>query len=649
MEIIKPPLDHKIYKSVHLNNGIETVIIYDKDSPICSATLVVNIGFSSDPKSIPGLAHFLEHMLFMGTKKYKNTNTFFDYMNKYGGNSNAMTSDEFTAYYFDIQAKYFSGALDIFFRFFTEPLFKEDTVSREMNAVDSENSKNKNFDMTRLDLLLKVVADQNHPFAKFGGGNLETLNVNNIRGELINFYDKYYSSNVIKLVVYTNEDLGSTEELVRNMFENIKDTKVDPEKNSLPFKTSTLIKFVPVSDTQILHIFWQLPDTREYYKFKPVEYIINMLGHESEGMLIHYLKHKLLLIDMSVAKYVELSSFTLVHCALTLTDEGFLNIPYILDLLYSYIETIRDNGINKNYYREMQKINKLNFDFLEAVDTSTTTTNVALNMLFFPTYDVLYGPYRYDEYTKETEKIIANMLKYFTRQNSIVAIASKLYEDPKYKIDQREYWYNTKYKAFKNASTFGPEFNQQHTHNIHKFSLPVKNMYIPKEVTLLQQLLHTKYPKRLPIKNLELWFKQDDKFNTPYVLIHVCLSSDYLLDSAKNNISVKLFIKLLEYKLSSDIYYASLANSVVALDIVDTFVTFFISCYNSNVEKLLNSIISAVHNFTFTKEDYKICFNDIETDLKNYIYQQPITLANEYFKEKVFNNYFTRCNLQCNF
>ena len=101
--IIKPKLDNREYKKITLDNKLEILLISDKEANMSSASLAVNVGNYYD--TVPGLAHFLEHMLFMGTKKYPKENYYQDFLNKNGGSYNAYTSEEFTNYFFDISKR----------------------------------------------------------------------------------------------------------------------------------------------------------------------------------------------------------------------------------------------------------------------------------------------------------------------------------------------------------------------------------------------------------------------------------------------------------------------------------------------------------------------------------------------------------------
>lgn len=164
-----------------------------------AAAMVVGVGSMSDPPECQGLAHFLEHLLFMGSKKYPEENAYDSFMSKHGGSDNAYTELEYTVYHFEIPQEYLAKALDMFAQFFTAPLMLESSVDRELNSVESEFQLVKNSDGSRLQHLMSHTCGYSpaeHPFAKFSWGNRESLHEvpkrNNIdpMAELWKFYDQ---------------------------------------------------------------------------------------------------------------------------------------------------------------------------------------------------------------------------------------------------------------------------------------------------------------------------------------------------------------------------------------------------------------------------------------------------------------------------
>jgi insulysin len=63
--------DTRRYRVVKLTNQLEVLLVHDADTDKASAAMDVNVGNFSDPEDLPGLAHCVEHMLFMGTKKVR--------------------------------------------------------------------------------------------------------------------------------------------------------------------------------------------------------------------------------------------------------------------------------------------------------------------------------------------------------------------------------------------------------------------------------------------------------------------------------------------------------------------------------------------------------------------------------------------------
>ena len=105
-----------------------------------AAAMAVSAGSLADPPTLPGLAHYLEHMLFMGSTKFPDENDYDAFLSKHGGSSNAYTDMEETVFYFDAVPAALLPALDRFAQFFTCPLVKADALEREVGAVDNEFS-----------------------------------------------------------------------------------------------------------------------------------------------------------------------------------------------------------------------------------------------------------------------------------------------------------------------------------------------------------------------------------------------------------------------------------------------------------------------------------------------------------------------------
>ena len=112
------PLDDRDYRYFELDNGMKALVVHDGDTDMAAASLDVHVGQFSDPADREGLAHFLEHMLFLGTEAYPDIDAYKQFLSSHGGSSNASTSQEHTQYHFDIEHGHLEGALDRFSAFF---------------------------------------------------------------------------------------------------------------------------------------------------------------------------------------------------------------------------------------------------------------------------------------------------------------------------------------------------------------------------------------------------------------------------------------------------------------------------------------------------------------------------------------------------
>lgn len=274
--IAKSQQDNRDYRGLQLANGLKVLLVSDPSTDKAAAAMTVDVGHMSDPDNIPGLAHFCEHMLFLGTEKYPNENAYSTYLSENGGTSNASTYADNTKYYFDVVHNKFDGALDRFAQFFIAPLFTVSATDREINAVNSEHEKNLATDVWRIRQVNKSLADPTHPYSKFGTGNEKTLSEDpkragiNVRDELLKLHDKWYSANIMCLAVYGRETLDELEAMIIPRFSEIINKDVVspkwPNHPVLPEHYATKVSIVPIKDSRTLSLTFPTGDLDQFYK-----------------------------------------------------------------------------------------------------------------------------------------------------------------------------------------------------------------------------------------------------------------------------------------------------------------------------------------------------------------------------------------------
>jgi len=123
IQIESPNLRGRKSSKLILANGLKAFIVSDPGIVKAGAALSVETGNWRDPPGVQGLAHFTEHMLFMGSEGFPAEGEFDRFVSSHGGSNNAYTSGDHCVYYFNILPDGLLGALDRFAGFFNSPVF----------------------------------------------------------------------------------------------------------------------------------------------------------------------------------------------------------------------------------------------------------------------------------------------------------------------------------------------------------------------------------------------------------------------------------------------------------------------------------------------------------------------------------------------
>ncbi len=224
LSLKNPTLQTRQTTKLRLTNGLEVLLISDPGADQSAATVAVGAGSWNDPLEYAGMAHFCEHMLFMGTKKYPSENEFFSIISNHAGLANAYTAPHQTVYMFSAQTDGFLSILDRFAHFFIDPLFNPANIAREMYAVDQEFAKNVENDGWREYMVFKETGNQNHPNRLFSTGNSKTLG-SIPQSALKTWHAANYGAEKMHLVVYSSLPLATLKEATIQIFSQVPNAK----------------------------------------------------------------------------------------------------------------------------------------------------------------------------------------------------------------------------------------------------------------------------------------------------------------------------------------------------------------------------------------------------------------------------------------
>lgn len=190
-----------IFNKKILKNGF-TILHEQRDTPVTTILIGTRFGSAYEGDDEKGIAHFIEHLCFKGTEK-RTAREISEEIESVGGDLNAFTHEEITAYRAKVPSKYFSLAAEVLFDIFFNPIFPEDEIKREAKVICEEIKMYR--DNPRAFVIDKLKSNlYEKPFGSFIAGDEKTVLSFN-RKILKEFHDKFYTpKNSILVVVGDN-------------------------------------------------------------------------------------------------------------------------------------------------------------------------------------------------------------------------------------------------------------------------------------------------------------------------------------------------------------------------------------------------------------------------------------------------------------
>jgi secreted Zn-dependent insulinase-like peptidase len=592
--VIKSPIDQKQYRYLELENRLKVLLVSDSEADKSAASLDVFIGSGSDPEEWEGLAHFLEHMLFLGTEQYPTAGEYQEFIKNNGGSNNAYTSNEHTNYYFSISPEYLEPALDRFSRFFIDPTFDELYVDRERSVVHSEYQARKKDENRRLWDAQKKWLNSVHPSSGFSVGSLETLRDRkeySARDKLIEFYEQNYSANIMALTVIGKESLDQLEKLVTERFSGIPDRNAKPLQFTGEYIDSNLIparlNSVPEKEHNSLRFVFPIPSTLTEYLSKPLNYISNLLGHEGDGSLYSMLKSNGWAQGLSAGAGFMDNFHGEFSVRVQLTDEGLNHIEDIGELLFQTIALIKQTGIEKWRFEEQRKLSEIAFRFAQETDPGRLAQSLSSRLHRYPAHDVLRGPYVMEQF--EPDRIL-EILELLHPDNVNIHVTSQLFE-----TDKITKYYDVGYSLLPIDSETLNRWKKARVSE--DLMLPANNPFIPERLELLEFDLGPEIPRRVPTgSKVSLWYQPDNEFETPRANFYINIMSTRANASPENLVLTELYVRMVNSELTRTIYPAYLADLNYRLYRHARGISIRVSGFEDKQSELLKIIIDALEN-----------------------------------------------------
>ena len=576
---VKAPNDASAYRRFVLPNGMKVILLSDPKLNKASASVAVGVGSLADPPERQGMAHYLEHMLFLGTEKYPEVDEFSQYLERNNGYSNAYTASDRTNYHLEVRPEAFVGALDRFAQFFIAPRFDPDFSEREVNAVHSEFQKNIENDGWREQELPAVVYREGHPARGFGTGSRETL-AGTTREELLAFHRRYYSADRMTLALAAPAPLDELERWARAHFAAVPDLdrpELRYEADYLPPKPALrMLRMEPIKDLRSITLSFPLPDLRPYAGSKPAELIGFVLGHEGPGSLLAALKAEGLATTLSAGAWQDTPDYGSFDLEIGLTPEGLARHHDVLTRVFAAIEALRRDGIPPYLFDERRTMAELDERYGDRGEGTGRAVALANAIMDHPLEVAERVPYLW---LQPDPAAVGKVLQRLRPDNLLVTLVAKGLP-----TDRSAPYFGTRYSYAEDtgeayAALLAPP-------PVAAFALPAPNRFVP-STTALRPVAAARL---IDEPALSLVHLQDTGFERPQVahLARFVLPRDRA--TLRDAVRLRFYAACIDESLTETTYVAAEAGLRFRLAASLEGISFGVEGYDASAAKLLDEV-----------------------------------------------------------
>lgn len=538
--IRKSDKDTRQYQAIRLDNGMVVLLVSDPQAVKSLSALVVPVGSLQDPAEHQGLAHFLEHMTLMGSKKYPQPDSLAEYLKMHGGSHNASTAPYRTAFYLEVENDALDGAVDRLADAIAAPLLDKKYADRERNAVNAELTMARTRDGMRMAQVSAETINPAHPGSQFSGGNLETLSDKPgkpVLDALHAFRDSWYSANLMKAVIYSNKPLPELASIAAATYGRVPNHDISKPEITVPVVTDAqkgiIIHYVPAMPRKVLRVEFRIDNNSDKFRSKTDELVTYMIGNRSPGTLSDWLQKQGLVegIRADSDPVVNGNSGVLAISA-TLTDKGLAHRDEVTAAIFSYLNLLRSQGIDKRYFDELAHVLALDFRYPSINRNMDYVEWLADTMIRVPvehTLDVVNIADRYDP------QAIKDRLAMMTPQNARI-----WYISPKEPHNKTAYFVNAPYQVDKISEQTFADWQQKSS--AIDLKLPVLNPYIPDDFSLIKSDKAYPHPQLIVDEpTLRVIYAPSQYFaSEPKADISLVLRNPQAMDSARRQVMFAL-------------------------------------------------------------------------------------------------------------
>jgi insulysin len=612
-----------------LDNGLKVYLISDPKTDQSAAFLSVQAGSWQDPQEFPGTAHFCEHLLFLGTKKYPEDESYFRAVQNFKGKANAYTACDRTAYMFAVQHAGFAEVLDRFAHFFIDPLFNTENISRELHAVDQEFAKNIENDSWRIYFVSKELSNPATPHWKFSTGNADTLG-SIPQKTLLDWHQKWYTANKMNLVVYTKLPIPEAKQLIVSSFSPIPSgpdlAASAPLENVYSDKQKGHIVYIrPIQEMKALTLSWELPRAVVYDPSKPADLLAYALSRGHEKSLFEKLHSELLIEDLSI-RVDELAGrdVAFFQIDLFLSDQGMTEWEKVASTCFEALALYKKEGIASYLLEEKNQTARLSYEFQRRVDPFSFVSEIGQHLPYeslatFPKETLLIGA--------SNPALLHQTLELFSPETCHIQLIANHLPVP---TDRTEKWIGAEYTLRPISSSQAIAWSRPALTS--SMATPPPNPYLAASTDPIQEEIATPFPLSLASSDFgQAYYWRGEEFSVPESSLSFHLLTPLLDGSPKAAALADLFVAALRDRLHPETSAADLAGITFQGNGRSTELSLQIRGFSEKSPLLLHKILHTLSEFLPTEAEFNhykaLLLQSYSNKQKNLAVYQALELA----------------------
>jgi len=406
-------LNNLSFEKYTLANGVRVVLALDKQAVSTIAQVLVETGSKYETKKLNGISHFVEHMVFKGTKKRPSTKIIAEEIDNVGGQMNAFTGQEETGYWIKTPAFHSDLALEIVADIFLNPLLKQEELEKERGVIIQEIAMYEDMPMRKVDDVFGelVYGDQPAGWSILGPAqNIEKMKAEDLR----KYMQRKYLPQKTVITVVGNFAVDKMKRDIEKLFGKKEGgRRVQPRRKTLEKQAKPALK-IEDKDTDQTHLILGF---RSFDRFDKRKYIAGLLstilgGGMSSRMFLNIRERE------GLAYYIHTASDLSLDAGLFTVQAGVAkeNLEKTVKLILKEIKKVVDKPISE---KELQKAkDKIKGSTTIGLETVQARAGFLGNQeLFYK--DIKNIDYILEQYDKITSADIQKVAKYIFKNSKL--------------------------------------------------------------------------------------------------------------------------------------------------------------------------------------------------------------------------------------